>query len=388
MLTHPRGQEAIESEIEAAGLTGLRVQYVELPRLLDPWRGNDSESCVRLRYSFWQIAAFMHARRLLRSSSFDVVHHVTWASFSAPTLNHLLGIPFVLGPVGGGQTAPLSMRTYLGLKATIREGLRNLRVKFTGLNPLARLSIRRAHTVLTSNLETKAAVSAIGAKNVHVMLDAAIDPGWAPAEYPSRAWKKQKAVLWMGRLEPHKALNLAIEAFAKIADTTDSELWVLGDGPLRADCQQLCRDLGVESRVKFHGWVPHTDVPALMMRADVFLFTSLRDTCPQPVLEAMAWGLPAVSLNHQGLRLQPDSAVSKIDITDPNSVRDGLAASLAELLSDEELRERMGRAAHQWIQEAQLWTRRIEYVNSVVYPSCKPARIGRAGEYAALETSR
>ena len=49
VLTHPRGQEAIESEIEAAGLTGLRVQYVELPRLLDPWRGNDSESCVRLR---------------------------------------------------------------------------------------------------------------------------------------------------------------------------------------------------------------------------------------------------------------------------------------------------------------------------------------------------
>jgi glycosyltransferase involved in cell wall biosynthesis len=364
------------------------VEYVELPRLLDPWHGTDSEACIRLRYSFWQIAAFLCARRLMQSASFDVAHHVTWASFSAPTLAHLLGIPFVLGPVGGGQTAPLSMRKYLGLKATLREGLRNLRVKFTGLNPLARLSIRRAHTVLTSNLETKDAVSAIGAKNVHVMLDAAIDPNWAPAESPSRTWKKQKAVLWMGRLEPHKALNLAIEAFAKIADATDSELWVLGDGPLRGECQQLCRDLGVEKRVKFHGWVPHTDVPALMMRAGVFLFTSLRDTCPQPVLEAMAWGLPAVSLNHQGLRLHPDSAVSKIDITDPNSVRDGLAASLAELLSDEDLRERMGRAAHQWIQDSQLWTRRIEYMNSVVYPSCKASRIDRPGEYTALETSQ
>jgi glycosyltransferase involved in cell wall biosynthesis len=380
LLTHARGREAIEAARRAAPHLRLHVCYVELPQILDPWRWMHQEKLVRFRYLLWQVAAYMQARRIIRSESIDVVHHTTWASMAALTLGWALGKAFVWGPVGGGQTAPLRMRRFLGLSGALREGIRNSRVATIGWNLWARLAARNCTVALTSNYETQALVKRLGARDVRLVLDTAVDPAWMPASVPDRPANAKPVVLWMGRLESHKALNLAIESFARVVANHPAELWVLGDGPLRSQSEALARELGVKDSIRFFGWVPYKEAPEMLKKADLFLFTSLRDSCPQPVLEAMAWGLPTVSLNHQGLRLMPDAAVLKVDVTTPAAVVQGVSEALLTLVSAPDLRRRMGVAGHHWVREHHLWSRRVEFIRGDIYGSCvpEPARVVEA----------
>jgi glycosyltransferase involved in cell wall biosynthesis len=370
LLTHPRGRQAIDKAISASPKPRLHVEYVELPAVLDPWESVPTETLVRLRYVLWQIAAYLKARRLVRTEHVDVVHHTTWASMSGPTFGWALGKPFVWGPVGGGQKAPLGMRSYLGLKAAIKEALRNVRVSAIRMNLWARLAARSSAVALASNCETAAAIGRAGASDVRLMLDTAVDPAWMPEEFPERKGSGKPIVLWMGRLEAHKALNLALEAFAHATSRHPAELWVLGDGPLRPASVALAKRLGLRDSVKFLGWVPYEKTPELFQKADVFLFTSLRDSCPQPVLEALAWGLPAVSLDHQGLKLHPDDAVLKVPVTTPAQVASGLGNALVRLLCSPSMRRSMGHAGWSWVSKEQLWPHRIDYMRNEVYLKC------------------
>ena len=71
-------------------------------------------------------------------------------------------------------------------------------------------------------------------------------------------------------------------------------LWLVGDGPYRADCVLAARKLGIGDRVKFVGFVPREDVDSYYAAADLFGFASETETQGLVVQEAMLHGLPAV----------------------------------------------------------------------------------------------
>lgn len=48
----------------------------------------------------------------MRAERFDIVHHVSWGSLQLGTWMGFLPVPLVFGPVGGGQTAPASLREF------------------------------------------------------------------------------------------------------------------------------------------------------------------------------------------------------------------------------------------------------------------------------------
>ena len=61
---------------------------------------------MQIHYYLWQIQAYFKAFRLHQEIEFDVVHHVTFVKYSTPSFLSLLPVPFVWGPVGGGESAP------------------------------------------------------------------------------------------------------------------------------------------------------------------------------------------------------------------------------------------------------------------------------------------
>ncbi len=102
--------------------------------------------------------------------------------------------------------------------------------------------------------------------------------------------KQPLRILWSGVLERRKALQLLIMALSKLQDSFPYELRILGDGPLKKRWQRLAQRFGVESHFKWMGWLPHKGAMAQYDWADVFVFTSLRDTCGTVVLEALSHG--------------------------------------------------------------------------------------------------
>jgi len=94
------------------------------------------------------------------------------------------------------------------------------------------------------------------------------------------------------------------------------------------------RHLGLTGRVVLTGYVPDSDLPALLSGALAFVYPSLYEGFGLPVLEAMACGTPVVCSNASSL---PEVGGDAALLVDPHNT-EALAESLARIAADEDLR--------------------------------------------------
>ena len=115
------------------------------------------------------------------------------------------------------------------------------------------------------------------------------------------------------------------------------EIKILGDGPLNKRWKRTARRYGIEHRCTWMGLLSHAEALAQYKWADVFVFTSLRDTCGTVVLEALQHGVPVICLDHQGVGdvITCDSGI-KIQVTTPAQVISGLCDALSNLAQNRE----------------------------------------------------
>jgi len=115
--------------------------------------------------------------------------------------------------------------------------------------------------------------------------------------FPDRT---RRLLLSVGRLAEQKNHAGLLRVFAGFSQRfSDVDLWIAGDGPLRAALQKQCADLGLENRVTLLG--PRSDVPDLMRAADVFVLASHFEGFGLVVAEAMASGTPVVATDAGGV---------------------------------------------------------------------------------------
>jgi glycosyltransferase involved in cell wall biosynthesis len=157
---------------------------------------------------------------------------------------------------------------------------------------------------------------------------------------PDQRWPR---IVGVGRLSREKGFDLLIRAFACIAPWyPDWSLQILGEGPQRAELEDLADSLGVRDNVHLPGWVERPE-PALL-DAGVFALPSRYEGFPNALLEAMACGLPCVAA-------ACDSGPAEIIrdgvdglLVPPENV-DAMADALKQLVSDDAQRMRLGRRA-------------------------------------------
>lgn len=114
--------------------------------------------------------------------------------------------------------------------------------------------------------------------------------------------------LTVGRLVPNKGHEIAIRALAQLyLAHPDFTYTVIGDGPLNGQLRELAKQLGVSNNVQFVGLQDHDSVIDHMNRSDVFLLAShsipsgQSEGLPVVLMEAMALGLPVVSVDLTGI---------------------------------------------------------------------------------------
>lgn len=150
----------------------------------------------------------------------------------------------------------------------------------------------------------------------------------------------------VGNLREVKRQDVLIRGFARLpADLPAGppHLLLVGDGPLRADLEQLAVDLGVAGRVHFAGRQP--DPERFLHAMDVFALTSRSEGMPLAVLEAWAAGLPVVASNVGGLpALVSDGQTGLLFESGDDAM---LAERLGRLLSDRAATDRIGEAGRQ-----------------------------------------
>src|SRR5262249_51653947 len=131
VLTQTEFQQDIERELTSGKLpANLRFDVfmpVWLERIREAGVRRGLQSLTwQIVSLLWQFCALFHARRHYQQAGFDLVHHVTFAGIRHPTLLTRLGLPTVIGPLGGGDRVPMALRKSFPWRGWTKELLRGI----------------------------------------------------------------------------------------------------------------------------------------------------------------------------------------------------------------------------------------------------------------------
>jgi glycosyltransferase involved in cell wall biosynthesis len=282
-------------------------------------------------------------RRLHAEVSFDVAHQLTFVSMRFPSALAWLGIPFVWGPVAGGEQCPASLYATFPWLDRVKERLRAASLTISRWDPLVRRTAARSSHVIAVTPDTEQALRGFAhVPTIEVAPAIGVQmPTGAPRQATSSTNGRAR-LLYVGRLLYWKGVHLALAAMPR---TKDATLTVVGEGPFRSRLLELARHFRVEDRVQFTGNLPRPRVMELYGDHDIFLFPSLHDSGGMSVLEAMAAGLPVVCLDAGGpsLLVTNDTGI-RVPVSSPKQTVVELAQAVNRLLEDPEHRLRLGRA--------------------------------------------
>ena len=225
-----------------------------------------------------------------------MAHQVTPVALRYPSPAAGLGVPLVIGPVGGSLDSPAAFRSEEGA-APWYQKLRRLDGPRLRHDPLLRGTFESAACVIGIAPYVADLLHDVDVRRFEVMSDVAVDEVTAQIDRSGR--RGTVRLLHVGRTVRTKGLRDVIRALHAVRDL-DVRLDVLGQGNDLAECRALSSRLGLADRVVFHGQVQRADVTGFYEQADAFVFPSYREAGGSVVLEAMAAGLPLIVCDRGG----------------------------------------------------------------------------------------
>ncbi len=268
--------------------------------------------------------------RACRRDRVDVAHVPYWASPLFPTVPTVVTVHDLI---------PLLLPHYRG-SALVRLYTR-----------LVAASARRADRILTDSRASQAdivrhlGIPAERVRVIYLAADAACrsvnDPA-ALAAARARYGLPERYILYLGGFDRRKNVQALFAAYARLRAETGGAAPALvvagrlpeGDSPLFPAPGRLARAAGIHDAVRFTGWVPDADKPALYSGALFFAFLSLYEGFGLMPLEAMACGTPVLVSNRSSL---PEVVGDGGLLVDPDDAA-AVAAGMAALARDESLR--------------------------------------------------
>lgn len=363
VLTRANNRQPIEAALAKEPLPNVRFIYFDLPAWARFWKRRGFG--VRPYYYLWQLGVRSIVRDLHRQVSFDLMHHVTFVNYWMPSFLATLPVPFVLGPVGGGESTPRHFWWSYSLRGKIYEIFRTIGRNLCQLDPFVRLAARRAIIALATTDQTANKLKHLGCRNVAVLSQVALSrdelsrfPG--PPSHRGQPFR----VLSVGRLLHWKGFELGLRAFARLnVQFPTSEYWLIGEGPEKRRLGALARKLGLVDRIHFMGSLSRMQVLEKMAACDVLMNPSLHDSGSFVCIEAMAVGLPVICLDLGGPALQVTEATGiKVPATSPMQVIEDLAAAMIRLSSEPLWREHLGKSARTHVRESLTWERKGAFI--------------------------
>lgn len=363
VITRANNQPSIEQALSTAPRNNLHFVYYDLPvwmRALKKRPGG-----VYVYYLCWQWGIYQVSKSLIQQIDFDWVHHITFGVFRQPSFLAFLGIPFILGPLGGGERAPYALRHSFQLRSHILDLLRDISNQLVTIDPMSREIYRRATIILCKTEQTLISIPQRYKDKCRVYLEIGIDSSSPPRlNQQPEEWSTERPfqVLCVGRLVYWKGLHLGLRAFAQLKKQIPaSTLTVIGSGPDSGWFHQLATQLDIDDAINWISWLEQREVMQAYSAHDVFLFPSLHDSSGNVILESLAQGLPIICLDLGGPGVLVDQSCGRVIATEGASeqaVIQSLSRQLQALAEDSALLAQLKKGAFERASEYQ-WSQRV-----------------------------
>ncbi len=244
-----------------------------------------------IHYKKWQKSTCEIAKNICKEHHIDILHQLNMIGFREP--GYLWSIednPFVWGPVDAKESFPITYLQNAGLKAKVVTGLKNIITKLQlSLPGRVRKAVQRSSFVISASSESKNSFK----KYFNVNSPLLNETGCYSKNIESKHKKIEDDtfdILWVGKLDLRKQLDLAIRSFAK-ANINNAKLHIIGGG--NSDYyKRIALNEGVADKCVWHGLIPFSEVQNIMQQSNLFLFTSVAEGTPHVVLESIGNNLP------------------------------------------------------------------------------------------------
>lgn len=146
---------------------------------------------------------------------------------------------------------------------------------------------------------------------------------------------QEQVLLFLSLITKQKGADIAIKAFEKLTKNKNLKLIIAGDGEYLEEAKLLVKQLGIESKVIFTGFVPNEDASKYYNAADIFIFPSLRlESFGIVLAEAMACAKPIIASNIGSIPEVIDDGINGLFI--PHGNIDELVKKILFLLQNKD----------------------------------------------------
>jgi len=370
VITHSYNKKGFGQDYQEQAISRAKFFFIQLP--FPFWLLYKFDIGERLYYYLWQILAWRIAKRLYKKVPFDLAQHITFNNDWIPSyIGAFMPIPFVWGPLGGGQKTPKEFfRTY-ALQDRFAEYVRDFgQVIGRSLLLTRRRCLKRANAILVCNPDTKKRMPEKYARKVHFFpVNGISSSDLVDFDELNRKATSEKEffVLSTGRLIHWKNFAAAIRSFKIFSDKfPKTRLFIVGEGPQRDFLQKLARELKVSDKIGFIPRLTREELIKKMRACDVFLYPSLREGGGAVVVEALASGLPVICLDLAGpsIHVREDCGI-KIEPRDPDYVLRNMSEALEKLYLDKNRWIQLSQKAVERAKNHYLWDRLGEHLQEI-----------------------
>jgi len=370
LITHERVRKNLE---ENPAIESDRVFYIP-DTFMHIWLHKLSRYLPQ-RISVITTGAVMHlitqlyqwflARKIIKQLSIDIVHEPAPVSPSQPSMMFALGVPVVIGPMNGGMNFPPGFEYMYGSTEKIMYTFVRLSSHIANLLIPGKLF---AKCLLVANKRTEKFLPYFRfGKTVQLVENGVLEreiKNELLEDNDSSATKITR-LLFVGRLVELKALDLLIESLSLLNDK-NIHLTIVGDGDQRLRLEKQIQNNQLTLNVDITGWKSRDEVEKYYAGADIFILPSLRECGGAVILEAMAKGVPCISLDWGG----PQDYITRETgiLISPDSKQDlikRLAEKIRYLADNKEVAKKMGSNAVIHVQEYFTWEKKADDIVNI-----------------------
>jgi glycosyltransferase involved in cell wall biosynthesis len=175
--------------------------------------------------------------------------------------------------------------------------------------------------------------------------------------------KNAIVMVTIARLFMLKGHEYIIESAKQLSKQFDNAFWLfVGDGNLAERFKEQVRQLGLAEKIKFTGLLPPSQIPLAIQSSEILVHCSLREGLARTLPQAMLCGKPAVSFDIDGAREVVNENTGRL--IEPKNVEQ-LTNACAELIEDAELRDKLGSAGQESVEEKFAPKTMVDMIESV-----------------------
>jgi glycosyltransferase involved in cell wall biosynthesis len=359
VLTNPRHRPELEVA-QAQGSVPPTVKFIYVSQI-KAWHQNQLKARIQAWKEYIQFTGSILAvaQKLHAQEQFDLVHHVTYATWRVASPLWRLGVPFVFGPIGGNEHFPLSFLRSLSATAATFEIVRMLAGGASRFSPAVRTCIRRSAHMLVANEETESLIRNLRGSSAGITrLTPAFYSEEKIREFAGPAVEKNVTgpirLFAGGKLEGRKGVALALQALARVKQQGVKFQYRLGgEGPEAGHLQQLIVQLGLKDEVILGEPLRGPAYLGELRETHVFLLPSFRESAGLTMMEAMLSGCVPIVADCAG----PGNIVTadcgyKIPVSNAERMIDEMARVIVELDANRKIILKKGTAARERIATA------------------------------------